>query len=231
CAAVEGSQVPFETASRIESRYLVDLMVGQQFKNMTQAFFFDLNAINAGGSRPDGFEPTQASKLAVIGAGMMGAGIAHVSATAGIDVVLKDVHLEAAQKGKAHAEQQLDKRVSRKQIDAATRDEILGRIHPTDDYADLQGCDFVVEAVFESVDLKHQVFDDLETQVNGDSLVGAKSSALSITSLAEGVTRPDDFIGIHFFSPVEKMPLVEISVRKATGDEAIARAVDYARQT
>jgi len=230
CAAVEGSQVPFETASRIESRYLVDLMVGQQFKNMTQAFFFDLNAINAGGSRPDGFEPTQATKLAVIGAGMMGAGIAHISAAAGIDVVLKDVSLEAAEKGKAHAQQQLDKRVSRKQIDAATRDETLGRIHPTDDYADLQGCDFVVEAVFESVDLKHQVFGDLEKQVNADALLGSNTSTLPITSLSEGVSRPDDFIGIHFFSPVEKMPLIEIIVGKQTGDEAIARAIDYARQ-
>src|SRR5699024_12107634 len=123
----KGPQKPQLTSRSIESRYLVDLMDDHQFKNITNAFFFDLNAINAGGSRPDGFEPTQATKLAVIGAGMMGAGIAHISAAAGIDVVLKDVSLEAAEKGKAHAQQQLDKRVSRKQIDAATRE--IGRAH------------------------------------------------------------------------------------------------------
>lgn len=229
-AAVEGAELPFETATRIESRYLVDLIVGQQFKNMTQAFFFDLNSINAGGSRPDGIEPTRATKLAVLGAGMMGAGIAYVSARAGIDVVLKDVSSEAAENGKAHAKGLLDKQVSRRRMDAATRDEVLDRIHPSDDYSELAGCDFVVEAVFESVELKHRVFGDLEQHVNADALLGSNTSTLPITSLAEGVSRPDDFIGIHFFSPVDKMPLVEIIAGKQTGDEAIARAMDYARQ-
>lgn len=228
-AAVEGSQVRFEDATRIESRYLVNLMIGQQFKNMTQAFFFDLNSINAGGSRPDGIEPTQATKLAVLGAGMMGAGIAYVSARAGVDVVLKDVSTEAAEKGKAHAQTILDKQVSRGKMDSATRETILGRIHASDDYADLAGCDFVVEAVFESVDLKQQVFAELEKHVNADALLGSNTSTLPITSLADGVSRPDDFIGIHFFSPVDKMPLVEIIVGKKTSDAAIARAIDYTR--
>ena len=229
-AAVEGAQVDFDTASRIESRYLVDLIVGQQFKNMTQAFFFDLGAINAGGSRPDGIAPTKATKLAILGAGMMGAGIAYVSAKVGIEVVLKDVSLDAAEKGKHYSETLLDKQVEKGRITAEKRDEILGRIQPTADYADLLACDFVVEAVFESVDLKHTVFGDLEPVVNGDALLGSNTSTLPITILAQGVKRPEDFIGIHFFSPVDKMPLVEIIVGEKTSDEAIARAIDFTKQ-
>ncbi|CAN5229963.1 fatty oxidation protein FadB [soil metagenome] len=229
-AAVEGAQVDFDTASRIESRYLVELIVGQQFKNMTQAFFFDLGAINSGGSRPAGIAPTKATKLGILGAGMMGAGVAYVSAKVGIDVVLKDVSLEAAEKGKAHSQSLLDKQVERGRMTPEKRDEILARIHPTTDYADLAGVDFVVEAVFESVDLKHSVFADLEPVVNADALLGSNTSTLPITILAEGVKRPEDFIGIHFFSPVDKMPLVEIIVGEKTGDEAIARAIDFTKQ-
>ena len=229
-AAVEGAQVDFDTASRIESRYLVDLIVGQQFKNMTQAFFFDLGAINAGGSRPDGIAPTKATKLAILGAGMMGAGIAYVSAKVGIEVVLKDVSLEAAEKGKRYSEALLDTQLEKGRITVEKRDEILGRIQPTADYADLLGCDFVVEAVFESVDLKHTVFGDLEPVVNDDALLGSNTSTLPITILAQGVKRPEDFIGIHFFSPVDKMPLVEIIVGEKTSDEAIARAIDFTKQ-
>src|SRR5699024_2317652 len=136
CAAVEGSQVPFETASRIESRYLIALMVGQPFKNMTQAFFYALNAITAGGSRPDGFEPTQATKLAVIHAGMMCAGIAHSSADAGSDVDRENVRLEVAATGTTHAEQHATKRVWCKQHDDAIRQYALGRMKTTDDYAE-----------------------------------------------------------------------------------------------
>ncbi|WP_262851167.1 3-hydroxyacyl-CoA dehydrogenase NAD-binding domain-containing protein [Mumia quercus] len=229
-AAVEGAQVDFDTASRIESRYFVDLVTGQQFKNMTQAFFFDLGAINAGGSRPAGIEKTKATKLAILGAGMMGAGVAYVSARAGIDVVLKDVSLEAAEKGKSYSTKLLDKQVEKGRLTPEKRDEILARIHPTADYADLEGCDFVIEAVFESVDLKKQVFGDLEPVVKPDALLGSNTSTLPITILAEGVKRPEDFIGIHFFSPVDKMPLVEIIVGEKTSDEAIARALDYVKQ-
>ena len=229
-AAVEGVQVDVDTASRIESRYLVDLLVGQQFKNMTQAFFFDMSAITAGKSRPDGIAATSAKRLAVLGAGMMGAGIAYVSARAGIEVVLKDVSLEAAEKGKAHSAALLDPQVEKGRMTAEQRDEVLARIHPTADYADLAGCDFVVEAVFESVDLKQQVFGDLEPVVDADALLGSNTSTLPITILAQGVKRAEDFIGIHFFSPVDKMPLVEIIVGERTSDEAIARAIDYARQ-
>ncbi|MFC5676567.1 3-hydroxyacyl-CoA dehydrogenase NAD-binding domain-containing protein [Aeromicrobium endophyticum] len=228
-AAVEGSQVDFETATRIESRYLVELIVGQQFKNMTQAFFFDLGAINAGKSRPEGIAPTKAEKVAVLGAGMMGAGIAYVSAKAGMQVVLKDISLEAAEKGKAYSQGIVDKAVSRGRLTQEKADALLALITPTDDYADLEGCDFVIEAVFESVKLKHEVFGEVQKVVKADALLGSNTSTLPITSLAEGVDRPQDFIGIHFFSPVDKMPLVEIIAGKDTSDEAIARVIDYTK--
>ncbi|MFT4187423.1 MAG: 3-hydroxyacyl-CoA dehydrogenase NAD-binding domain-containing protein [Aeromicrobium sp.] len=228
-AAVEGAQVDFDTASRIESRYLVNLIIGQQFKNMTQAFFFDLGAINAGGSRPDGVEPTKAEKVAVLGAGMMGAGIAYVSARAGMEVVLKDISKEAAEKGKNYSVTLLEKAVARGKMTQEKADEVLARITPTDDYADLKGCDFVVEAVFESVKLKHEVFGEVQKVVNADALLGSNTSTLPITILADGVDRPEDFIGIHFFSPVDKMPLVEIIAGEKTSDEAIARVIDYTK--
>ena len=226
-AAIEGAQVDFETATRIESRYLVELIIGQQFKNMTQAFFFDLGAINAGGSRPAGIEKKQFTKVAVLGAGMMGAGIAYVSVKAGMDVVLKDISLEAAEKGKAYSEKLLDKQVAKGRLTEEAKAAFLAKITPTADYADLKGCDLVVEAVFESVELKQSVFQDLEPVVNPDALLGSNTSTLPITGLAEGVTRPENFIGIHFFSPVDKMPLVEIIAGEKTDDETIAHALDY----
>jgi 3-hydroxyacyl-CoA dehydrogenase/enoyl-CoA hydratase/3-hydroxybutyryl-CoA epimerase len=197
---------------------------------MIQAFWFDLNAINGGGSRPDGFEKRPAQKVAVLGAGMMGAGTAYVSARNGMEVVLKDVSLDAAEKGKAYSQKILDKAVSRGKLDEAKRDEILARITPTADYNDLAGCDLVVEAVFEKVSLKHEVFQETENIVASDALLGSNTSTLPITSLAEGVQRKHDFIGLHFFSPVDKMPLLEIIRGDQTSDEALARALDYAAQ-
>ncbi|MDT4951751.1 MAG: 3-hydroxyacyl-CoA dehydrogenase / enoyl-CoA hydratase / 3-hydroxybutyryl-CoA epimerase [Pseudonocardiales bacterium] len=228
CAAVEGATVDIDTAFAIEGRYFVNLAKGQVAKNMIQAFWFDLNSINAGGSRPDGFEKRPIEKVAVLGAGMMGAGIAYVSARAGMQVVLKDISLEAAEKGKAYSQKLLDKAVGRGKLDEAKRNEILALITPTDDYADLAGCDFVVEAVFEKVSLKHEVFQATEAVVNPDALLGSNTSTLPITSLAEGVERKSDFIGLHFFSPVDKMPLLEIIRGEQTSDEALARALDYA---
>jgi 3-hydroxyacyl-CoA dehydrogenase/enoyl-CoA hydratase/3-hydroxybutyryl-CoA epimerase len=230
CAAVEGAGVDFDTALAIEGRYFVNLAKGQIAKNMIQAFWFDLNAINGGGSRPDGFEKRPAQKVAVLGAGMMGAGIAYVSARNGMEVVLKDVSLDAAEKGKAYSQKILDKAVSRGKLDEAKRDEILARITPTADYNDLAGCDLVVEAVFEKVSLKHEVFQETENIVASDALLGSNTSTLPITSLAEGVQRKHDFIGLHFFSPVDKMPLLEIIRGDQTSDEALARALDYAAQ-
>jgi 3-hydroxyacyl-CoA dehydrogenase/enoyl-CoA hydratase/3-hydroxybutyryl-CoA epimerase len=229
-AAVEGAQVDFDTASRIESRYFVELVVGQQSKNMTKAFFFDLTAINSGNSRPAGVEKRRFTKVGVIGAGMMGAGIAYVSAKAGIDVVLKDVSIEAAEKGKAYSEQLVKKGVSRGKVSQEKGDELLARITPTADYADLEGVDIVVEAVFESEELKKSVFAELEPVVLPDALLGSNTSTLPITRLQEGVERTKDFIGIHFFSPVDKMQLVEIIAGEQTSDEAIAHALDYVQQ-
>ena len=197
---------------------------------MTKAFFFDLQAINKGNSRPEGFETYQARKVAVLGAGMMGAGIAYSSARAGIEVVLKDVSLEAAEKGKDYSKKILDKAVSRGKLTQDKADEVLARITPTDKPEDVAGVDLVVEAVFESPDLKRKVFQEIEPFVAPDSLLGSNTSTLPITDLATGVQRQEDFIGLHFFSPVDKMPLLEIVVGEKTSDAALAKAFDYALQ-
>jgi 3-hydroxyacyl-CoA dehydrogenase / enoyl-CoA hydratase / 3-hydroxybutyryl-CoA epimerase len=230
CAAVEGAAVDIDTAFVVEGRYFVNLAKGQVAKNMIQAFWFDLNSINAGGSRPSGYEPRPTKKVAVLGAGMMGAGIAYVSARNGIDVVLKDVSLDAAEKGKAYSQKILDKAVSRGKMTQDKADEVLARITPTDDYARLEGCDLIVEAVFEKQSLKHEVFAEAEKVVLPDALLGSNTSTLPITGLAEGVERKQDFIGLHFFSPVDKMPLLEIIRGEQTSDAALARALDYAKQ-
>ncbi|MEU9502233.1 3-hydroxyacyl-CoA dehydrogenase NAD-binding domain-containing protein [Streptomyces sp. NPDC048196] len=229
-AAVEGSQVDFETAQTIEARYFVELVTGQISKNMIQAFFFDLQAVNSGANRPKGIEPRTVEKVAVLGAGMMGAGIAYACAKAGIQVVLKDVTLEAAQKGKAYSEGLLDKALSRGRTTEQKRDELLARITPTAEPTDLAGCDAVIEAVFEDIALKHKVFKEIQHIVAPDALLCSNTSTLPITLLAEGVERDQDFIGLHFFSPVDKMPLVEIIKGERTGDEALARAFDLVRQ-
>lgn len=226
-AAVEGAQVDFDTASRIESRYFVSLVTGNVAKNMIQAFFFDLQHINGGGSRPDGIEKTPIKKIGVLGAGMMGAGIAYVSAKAGFDVVLKDVSLEAAQRGKGYSEKLEAKALEKGRTTAEKSQALLDKITPTADAADLKGVDFVIEAVFESQDLKHKVFQEIEDIVEPNALLGSNTSTLPITGLATGVKRQEDFIGIHFFSPVDKMPLVEIIKGEKTSDEALARVFDY----
>ncbi len=230
CAAVEGAQVDLDTALRIETRYLTDLVRGQVSKNMIQAFWFDLNSINSGGSRPAGVERQLASRVAVLGAGMMGAGITYVAARNGIDVVLRDVSMAAAEKGKDYSRKLLDKAVSRGSLTEAEREQVLARIVPTDSVADLAGCDLVIEAVFESVRLKHQVFAEVEPVVAADALLGSNTSTLPITTLAEGVHRKQDFVGLHFFSPVDKLPLLEIIRGEQTSEVALARALDFATQ-
>ncbi|MFI1886323.1 3-hydroxyacyl-CoA dehydrogenase NAD-binding domain-containing protein [Streptomyces jumonjinensis] len=229
-AAVEGSQVDFETAQTIEARYFTELVTGQTAKNMIQAFFFDLQAVNSGASRPSGIEPRPVRKVAVLGAGMMGAGIAYSCARAGIDVVLKDVSAEAAAGGKEYSRRLLDKALSRGRTTGAERDALLARITPTADSADLAGCDAVIEAVFEDTALKHKVFQEIQGIVEPDALLCSNTSTLPITLLAEGVFRPADFIGLHFFSPADRMPLVEIIKGERTGDGALARAFDLVRQ-
>jgi 3-hydroxyacyl-CoA dehydrogenase/enoyl-CoA hydratase/3-hydroxybutyryl-CoA epimerase len=229
-ASVEGAMVDFDTASRIESRYLTSLIVGQNAKNMIQAFFFDLQAINAGKFRPQGFDTFRATKVAVLGAGMMGAGIAYSCARSGMEVVLKDVSAEAAERGKAYSEKLLDKAIARGRSTEEKKAELLARITPTADPADLKGCDLVIEAVFEDPSLKHQVFAEVAPYVNADALLCSNTSTLPITELATGVDRPADFIGLHFFSPVDKMPLVEIIKGKETSDAALAKAYDVVQQ-
>ena len=226
-AAVEGAQVDFDTATRIESRYFTELVTGPVAKNMIQAFFFDMAAINAGGSRPEGIGKTPITKIGVIGAGMMGAGIAYVSAKSGFDVVLKDVTIEAANKGKAYSEKIEAKALERGKTTAEKSATLLGRITPTADAKDFAGVDFVIEAVFESQELKHKVFGEIEDIVEPNAVLGSNTSTLPITGLATGVKRQEDFIGIHFFSPVDKMPLVEIIKGEKTSDDALARVFDY----
>ena len=232
-AAVEGAQVDLETASAIETRYMESLLRGATARNMLQAFFFDLQYCKGGGGRPvraDGtpYPERRPTKVAVIGAGMMGAGIAYVTARAGIDVVLKDVDHAAAEKGLAHCRSIEEKKVARGRTTQEKADALLARIHPTGDVADLAGCDLVVEAVFESPELKDKVFRELEPVVAPDALLGSNTSTLPITGLATSVQRPEAFIGLHFFSPVEKMPLLEIIRGEKTDDETLARALDYA---
>ncbi|MDH6243089.1 3-hydroxyacyl-CoA dehydrogenase NAD-binding domain-containing protein [Mycobacterium sp. OTB74] len=226
-AAVEGAQVDFDTASRIESRYFTKLVTGQTAKNMIQAFFLDLQHINGGGSRPEGIGKTPITKIGVLGAGMMGAGIAYVSAKAGYDVVLKDVTIEAAQKGKAYSEGLEAKALKRGKTTEEKSAALLAKITPTADPADLKGVDFVIEAVFENQELKHKVFQEIEDIVEPNAILGSNTSTMPITGLAAGVKRQEDFIGIHFFSPVDKMPLVEIIKGEKTSDEALARVFDY----
>lgn len=230
CAAVEGAQVDFDTALLIETRYFTELVTGQVAKNMIGTFWFQLNEINAGRSRPQGFAPYVTRRVGVLGAGMMGAGIAYVSACAGIDVVLKDINLAAAEKGKAHSAALLDKKVSRGQLTAEQRETTLARIHPTQDDADLAGCDLVIEAVFEDRELKARVTAAAQRVVGADAVIASNTSTLPISGLATAVPDPGAFIGLHFFSPVDKMALVEIIKGAHTRDETLARGFDFVLQ-
>ncbi|KAF0863778.1 3-hydroxyacyl-CoA dehydrogenase NAD-binding domain-containing protein [Pseudomonas sp. LD120] len=230
CAAVEGAQVDFDTAQLIEARYFTELTTGQVAKNMIGTFWFQLNEINAGGSRPQGIAPQATKKLGVLGAGMMGAGIAYVSAVAGIEVVLKDISVEAAEKGKAHSAALLEKKLARGQLSREQRDATLARIHATAEDADLAGCDLIIEAVFEDRALKAKVSQVAQQVVGGEAVIASNTSTLPITGLATAVPNPDKFIGLHFFSPVEKMPLVEIIRGAQTSDATLARGFDFVLQ-
>ncbi|MBP21752.1 MAG: 3-hydroxyacyl-CoA dehydrogenase [Alcanivorax sp.] len=229
-AAVEGAQVDFDNASTIEGRYFVSLVTSQVAKNMITAFFFNLQAINAGASRPKDVPKFRAEKVGILGAGMMGAGIAYVTARSGAKVVLKDISQENADKGKDYSRKLLDKDISRGKMTEEKKEQILSLIHATADAKDLDGVDFVIEAVFESTELKHKVFQEIEDVVKPDAVLGSNTSSLPITGLAKGVKKQDNFIGIHFFSPVDKMPLVEIISGKDTSPEALAKTYDYCQQ-
>ena len=229
-AAVEGAQVDFDTASEIEGRYFVDLVTSQVAKNMIQAFFFDLQRVSGSRGRGEDVETFRSTKVIVLGAGMMGAGIAYVAAKAGIEVVLKDVSLEAAQRGKGYSKSLVEKAVQRGRSTREQADELLARIIPTADPTAAEGSDLVIEAVFEDPALKAQVFAEIEPHLAPGALLGSNTSTLPITGLAEGVSRPEDFIGLHFFSPVDKMPLLEIIRGEKTTDATLYRALDFAKQ-
>ncbi|MDY6922110.1 MAG: 3-hydroxyacyl-CoA dehydrogenase NAD-binding domain-containing protein [Pseudomonadota bacterium] len=229
-AAVESLQVDVDTALRIEGRYFTSLAVGGISTNMIKAFFFQLQQIGKGGSRPQGYDHHTTAKVGILGAGMMGAGIAYSSAMAGIEVVLKDVSEDNAANGKAYSKKLLDKAVSRGKMTQSAADAILARITPTASAEALQGCDLVIEAVFEKQELKAQVTQEAEAQMLATGVMASNTSSLPITGLARASSRPENFIGLHFFSPVDKMPLVEIICGKETSDATLAKAIDYVLQ-
>ena len=232
-AMVEGAQVDFDTALRIESRYLAKIAVGTVAKAMVNTFFFNLNAIKSGQSRPG---PTTGSgrtekykpqKVGVLGAGMMGAGIAYVQASRGVTTVLKDVSLEKAEQGKAYSVKLTQPRVEKGRMSPHDQKALLDRITPTDQAADLAGCDLIIEAVFEQRELKARVTQEAEPHLAAGGFFASNTSTLPISGLATASANPAKFVGIHFFSPVDKMKLVEIIRGKQTDDETVARAFDY----
>ena len=224
---VEGLQVDIETALRIESRYLAKLMTGTNAKAMINTFFFNLNAIKSGTSRPAGIAKFKPTKVGLLGAGMMGAGIAYSQASKGIATVLKDVSQEKADTGKGYAAKITQGRVDKGRMKPEVQAEILGRIQATASLDDLKGCDLIIEAVFENRELKAKVTQETEPLLAAGGFFASNTSTLPITGLAKASDRPSKFIGIHFFSPVDKMQLVEIIKGKETDDETVARAYDY----
>jgi 3-hydroxyacyl-CoA dehydrogenase/enoyl-CoA hydratase/3-hydroxybutyryl-CoA epimerase len=226
-AMVEGAQVDFDTALRIESRYLARLAVSPVAKNMINTFFFNLNAIKAGQSRPKWDGRFRPQRVGILGAGMMGAGIACAQASRGIATVQKDVSLDKAQAGRAYSAKLTQARVDQGRMTAQEQAALLARITPTETVADLQGCELVIEAVFENRELKAKVTREAEAQLAPGGFFASNTSTLPITGLAKASARPEKFVGIHFFSPVDRMKLVEVIRGQATDDETVARAYDY----
>lgn len=229
-AAVEGAQVDVDTALTIESRYFTYLATGQVSKNMIGTFWHGLNAIKSGASRPQDIPQWQAKKVGILGAGMMGAGIAYAAAIKGIAVILKDVAVENAEKGKAYSQKLLDKKVAQGRMTAEKRDQILARITPTASTADLASCDLIIEAVFENQQLKAQVTQEAESYLAADGVMASNTSTLPISGLAQAANDQSRFIGLHFFSPVDKMQLVEIIKGQNTNRETVAKAYDFVQQ-
>jgi 3-hydroxyacyl-CoA dehydrogenase / enoyl-CoA hydratase / 3-hydroxybutyryl-CoA epimerase len=227
CAMTEGAQVDLDTALRIESRYLAKVMVGPVAKNMINAFFFDLSAVKSGQSRPRDVPKYKPKKVGVLGAGMMGAGIAYAQAARGIATILKDVSLEKADSGKAYSARLTQARVDKKSMTAQAQTALLDCITTTTEAGALSGCDLIIEAVFEQRELKATVTREVESQLAAGGIFASNTSTLQISGLALASTNPKKFIGIHFFSPVEKMQLVEIIRGQQTDDETVARAFDY----
>ena len=228
-AVYEGSLVDFDSALRIEARWFTHVLMNPSSGNMIRSLFINKEALEKGANRPEA--PDQrVRKVGVLGAGMMGAGIAYVSANAGIEVVLIDSTQEAADRGKSYSTGLLDKGISRRKVTEEKKAEVLGRITATTDYAALEGCDLIVEAVFEDPAVKAGVTAKAEAVIPADAIFATNTSTLPISDLAKASTRPEQFIGIHFFSPVDKMALVEIIRGQQTGDRAVAKALDFVRQ-
>lgn len=228
-AVYEGSLVPFDTALKIEARWFTQVLMNPSSAAMIRSLFINKEALEKGANRPKVTDQT-VKKLGVLGAGMMGAGIAYVAANAGIDVVLIDASQEAAERGKAYSEGILDKGMKRGKVSADKKNEVLARIQATTDYNALSDCDLLVEAVFEDPKVKADVTVKAEAVLPANAIFATNTSTLPISDLARASRRPDQFIGIHFFSPVDKMMLVEIIRGKETGDVAVAKALDFVRQ-
>ena len=226
-AVYEGMQVPMDAALRIETRYFIKTLMTPQAQGMIRSLFLSKQELDKGAVRPAGVPKSDPKKVTVLGAGMMGAGIAYVQALAGIETILIDQTQEAADKGKAHVEELLKKRLSRGQITQDKFDALLASVTATTDYDHIKGSDLVIEAVFENREIKAEVTKRAEAQLEPGAIFGSNTSTLPITGLAEASVRPEDFIGIHFFSPVDKMMLVEIILGEKTGQAAIAKSLDY----
>ncbi len=226
-AVYEGVQVPMDAALRIETRYFIKTLMTPQAQAMIRSLFLSKQELDKGAVRPAGVPKSDAKKVTVLGAGMMGAGVAYVQVMAGIETVLIDQTQEAADKGKAHVEELLKKRLSRGQMTQEKFDATLALVTATTDYDLIKGSDLVIEAVFENREIKADVTKRAEAQLVEGAVFGSNTSTLPITGLAEASVRPEDFIGIHFFSPVDKMMLVEIIMGEKTGDAALAKALDY----
>ena len=226
-AVYEGVQVPMDAALRIETRYFIKTLMTPQAQGMIRSLFLSKQELDKGAVRPAGVPKSDPKKVTVIGAGMMGAGIAYVQAMAGIQTILIDRDQEAADKGKAHVEALLKKRLSRGQLTQEKFDALLASVTATTDYDLIKGSDLVIEAVFENREIKADVTKRAEAQLADDAVFGSNTSTLPITGLAEASVHPENFIGIHFFSPVDKMMLVEIIMGEKTGQEALAKALDY----
>ncbi len=228
-AVYEGAMVPFDTALKIEARWFTHVLMNPSSGAMIRSLFINKEALEKGANRPD-VADEKVRKLGVLGAGMMGAGIAYVAANAGIEVVLIDAKQDAADKGKSYSEGLLDKGMKRGKVTEAKKAEVLGRITATTEYDALKGCDLVVEAVFEDPKIKAGVTAQAEAVLGKGAIFATNTSTLPISDLAKASSRPEQFIGIHFFSPVDKMLLVEIIRGKQTGDRAVAKALDFVRQ-
>ena len=229
-AVYEGTVLPIDKALDVETKYFITLLLHPVSRNMTRTLFINKGAADKLVRRPKGPEKRPVTKLGVLGAGMMGAGIAFVSARAGMQVVLLDTTRDKAESGKDYSRKLLQKRIDKGRTTSEKAADILDRIHTTTDYDELAGCELVIEAVFEDRKIKANVTAKAEAVIADDAIFASNTSTLPITGLAEASKRPDQFIGIHFFSPVDKMPLVEIIVGKETGDVAIAQALDYVQQ-